>query len=392
MSENNQEVQTTVATALRTALAPATYQLGVAASKTDGVANTAVNAAINAVNQIEIITLGQYDSEIEEFNALCDEVEAMDIERVKAVDAARLLSEEMGGYEHTAEASKTRISILEADEQIYKLNITDLKRDLKALLELDPKQLKKTNGTLRQKVKETQTLLNAQKLKIRDLNRDVEKKSQDYATRTAEVAHLTNENLQIRDQLIYSDGDVVDRKPYPAKHGSKIEFYIYSFGWCVGVKYAEGNVKIINDIDWHIVVRSNTNIHAGMVVSEWLTPCFPHIEQFKDCWPENLTEDLKNIILQRFEKSHPELVARHQWAKDTQLESIGITEKVVELMNDNNIFSVYDVVEKHEKKLSDDIKGFGEAGERSLRAKCGEAVKAWETEQAKSLRLASKAA
>lgn len=237
-TSNDKEIkkETTVATALRTALGPATYQLGVAADKTDGIANTAVNAAINAVNQVEAITLAQYDSEVDDYNKLIEQLETQDNELIKALSELNTLKEQMDGYQYETEAAKTQLEERKTSIELMSGQLHSLRSELKRL------------------------------------------------------------------------------------------------------------------------------------------------------------KDLKNTIMDRLESSHPQLVERYEWANETQLEDIGVSEKVIELMNSNKIFSVYDVVEKQEKRIRDTVKGFGEAGEKSLRAKCAEAVKAWESEQEKARRIAKKAA
>lgn len=84
----------------------------------------------------------------------------------------------------------------------------------------------------------------------------------------------------------------------------------------MGLKLRSGDydMQLINDIDWHIEIRSTTGIGLIVSVNEWALPVYPMVDDFKRNWPDGLTPAVTQRIRDLLEPTHPHLVKRAEWA------------------------------------------------------------------------------
>lgn len=384
--------QTTVATALQAALNPARYQLGIASDKTEGTANTAVKAAITMVDQAEQLAIEQYNTEVDDYNRLCDQLEETDAALAKAESE---LKELKGSIEDLQDEAKRTAQQGEKDMAAAKVAHTQMnstREELKALKAMQPEKLKKKVSEQRKRLDERQKLLDEQRTKIRGLKSQLEESETKRTVLVAHTAQVEEENKELKARLQYHDGDV-EQKVWHGNDG--LEMYLYTFEWGLAFRPASAEIKIINDINWHFEVRTNYGICVLVSVTEWLAPFYPPCDYLSENWNNEIHDELVEKIAERVELSHPHLYERVEWAKNQYLEDMDLNEKHIEALNAAGFQSIYSVLHVPPAKLlgivkskgeEDDIvkakiKGFGDAAVRQVYAKLNKLVSAWEAKQ-----------
>ncbi|MFJ5456312.1 hypothetical protein [Pectobacterium sp. CHL-2024] len=142
--------------------------------------------------------------------------------------------------------------------------------------------------------------------------------------------------------------------------------------------------KALNDIDWHLEIRSTICIGMIVSVSEWAVPIYPTVANFKDSWPEGLTEAITARIRELLEETHPHLVRRAEWTESVLAGSLPLKEQHLDLLSATGIHSLFDVVRRTPDALAEKVKGFGVNTARQVHAKCMGLVKGWELAQKQS--------
>lgn len=383
--------QTTVAIALQSALKPARFQLDIAAGKVDGTAKTAVQAAITMVNQAEELTLEQYNAEVDAYNELCDQLEETDSKLTATSLELSMLKGEVDDIKLTADQKALQGEKDMAAAKVSHSQMKNVREELKTLQAMQPEKLKKKVADQRKKLDERRELLDAQRLQIRDL------KSQLTESETKRIAlvglstTLEDEVKELRSRLVHHDGEV-DQKVYHGKDG--LEMYLYTFEWGLNFSPASADIKIVNDVTWHMEVRTNYGICILVSVTEWLAPFYPPCDYLADRWDGGIHDALVEQITARMELSHPHLVERVEWAKENYLDEIDLNEKHVAALNAAGFHSLYSVLHvppakllalvkdqgEKDESVKEQIKGFGEVSVKQVYSKLHKIVAEWESQ------------
>lgn len=374
--------QSTVASVLESALRPVRAQLDLAIEQTTGTAQRSIESAGVLLNQAQALCIEQHNAEVDEFNSLIDHHEALRSEvttkKLQLTNLQEQLAEQIviakEAYAST-EIARTRVKQLTSDNGRLAKENNDLKS-------LNPHALQKQIARLKDDLKFKVQLLDQQKAEMRKARGT----AADIKTSLAQAAHRnsvledTVEELQSRLQNI--DGDVAPVW-YRASDGSGIHFYFYTFGWRLsfGSDDRDVQLQILQDIDWHIEVRTNTGIGVIVSVTEWCRPRYPTLDVFKQAWPEELGSAICTRISELLERSHPHLVRRAEWAEGMPLSSLPqLKPQWLDLLNASGMHSLYAVTSLTPEELSETVKGFGITTTRQVHSACMKMVKEWESE------------
>lgn len=375
--------QSTVASVLGLSLRPVRAQLDLAIEQTTGTAQRSVESAASLLDQAETLCIEQYNAEVDEFNTVVDRCQALesDITTTKLLitslqdqlEEQTVLAKEANA---STEISRARIKQLSSDNKM-------LAEELKNLKSMNPEDMKKQIVRLKEDLKFKVQLLDQQKKEMRTARGE----AADAKTSLAQAAHrnsvLEDTVIELQSRLQNIDGDV---EPiwYRATDGSGINFYFYTFGWRLsfGSDDRDVQLQILQDIDWHIEVRTNTGIGVIVSVTEWCRPRYPTLDLFKQAWPEELGSAISVKINELLERSHPHLVRRTEWAEGTPLGSLTqLKPQWLDLLYTAGLHSLYGVVSLTPEELSSTVKGFGIATARQVHAACMNVVKDWESAQ-----------
>lgn len=374
-------IETNVGTVLGNSLRPVRSQLELALSQTTGTARASVESALGLTDQTEMLVIEQYNREIDDFNSLIDHaqkvedrclVQGIEISSMKEkISELELATAEAREAEETA---KAYITVLQGDKRT-------LKTENDRLLSMNPERQKSQIVSLKQTISDKTTLLEQQKQELRKIRGEQAKTKTNLAVAIQQNAELSLENEDLRARLQRIDGDV-EPTWYPAEDNSGLQFYFYTFGWrlTLGSTDRDLQIDLLQDIDWHIEIRTNSGIAVLVSVTQWCRARYPILEQFKNAWPSALGQALHARIAELLQDSHPHLVERAEWAMGTQLSSLALQDKWLDLLNASGIYSLWTVVSHTPEELSNLVKGFGIATARQVHAACMNSVKDWQAE------------
>ncbi len=376
--------KSTVATALQSALNPARYQLGIAADKTEGLAHTSVNAAITMIDQAEQLVIEQYNTEVDDFNTLCDELEKTQedltrTERELSELRSNLDELELAAKQATAEAEREK-----AQAKVAQANVKEKLEELKRLQAMQPEQMKSRIAAQRKKNDEKQKLLEEQRTKIRDLKNQLVDAETKKNVMVQTNTQLTEELNEARSRLMHKDGDVIN-KVFVGTDGI-LKCYIHVFEYGLSFRPEASTIKIINDLDWYYEVKTNHGLNITVSVTDWLQPFYPPCDYLADRWPTDIHDALHELIINRIEITHPHLIERMEWAKETYLEDAQLDPKHLEILNSAGFQSLYSVLHIPPHRLRAIIKdkagtaakGFGEAAVKQIYSKLEQLVEQWQ--------------
>ncbi|MFA0012055.1 hypothetical protein AB4391_01715 [Vibrio lentus] len=373
-----------VATALQSALNPARFQLGIAADKTEGIAHTSVNAAIAMVDQTEQLVIEQYNAEVDDFNTLCDELEKTQGDLSRTENELSELRANLDDLELEAKKTISEAEREKAQAKVSQSNVKDKLAELKRLQDMQPDQMKSRIAAQRKKSDEKQKLLEEQRTKIRELKSqlvDAETKKNVMVQTNTQLSEELNE---ARARLMHKDGDVIN-KVFLGTDG-KLKCYIHVFEYGLSFRPEADTIKIINDLDWYYEVKSNHGLNITVSVTDWLQPFYPPCDYLADRWPTDIHDALHELIINRIEVTHPHLIERMEWAKETYLEDAEIDPKHLDTLNNAGFQSLYSVlhIPPHrllaivKNKAGKASKGFGEAAVKQIYSKLEKLVEQWQ--------------
>ncbi|RLM26537.1 hypothetical protein BIY29_05630 [Brenneria alni] len=372
---------TTVADVLESSLRPVRAQLDLATSQTTGIAQRSVESAGVLLNQAQALCIEQINAETDEYNTLLDRLETAENALTTKELALTQVQERIDNAELTAaEATAERDSITAK----YKLALSDqrvLAEEVNRLKSLNPERLKAQLVRVKTDLEDSRTLRNQQLAEIRRVKKELADKTSKLASMVQINDELSNQVADLRARLQRTDGDVAPRY-WQASNG--VQFYFYTFQWGLQLYSPEYDVKILNDIDWHLEIRSTIGICMIVSVTEWAIPVYPTVENFKEAWPHGLNEAVTTRIRELLEETHPQLVRRAEWAESMLTETLPLKEQHLELLSASGIHSLFDVVRRTPERLAERVKGFGIATARQVNAKCMSLVKDWEKTQKNS--------
>lgn len=374
---------TTVASVLESALRPVRAQLDFATEQTTGTAQRSIESAGVLLNQAQSLCIEQHNTDVDEFNELLDKFDALQADITTKqlqitslqdqLDEQNVIAKEANA---NSEIARARVKQLTSDNSL-------LAKDNNALKSLNPQALQKQIARLKDDLKFKVQLLDQQKAEMRKARGE----AADLKTSLAQAAHrnsvLEDTVGELQSRLQNIDGDVAPVW-YRASDSSGIHFYFYTFGWRLsfGSDDRDVQLQILQDIDWHIEVRTNSGIGFIASVTEWCRPRYPTLDVFKQAWPEELGSAICNRISELLERSHPHLVLRADWAEGIPLSSLPqLKPQWLDLLNASGLNSLYAVVSLTPEELSETVKGFGIATARQVHAACIKTVKEWESEE-----------
>ncbi|NBD82473.1 MULTISPECIES: hypothetical protein [Citrobacter] len=378
MTENT---ETTVASVLAASLRPVRSQLELAVEQTSGTAQASVQSALALTDQLEVMVIEQYNQQVDEYNTLVEQCEVLDDRNTNlglrvAESAEKLANMELTTKEARAaeEIAKAQIAVLQGDKRQLKTQNDQLKS-------LNPERQKAQIVSLKETITSKTTLLDQQKQEMRKIRGELATTKTNLAVAIQQNAELSLENEDLRARLQRIDGDV-EPVWYPAANDSGLQFYFYTFGWrlTLGSSDRDLHLDLLQDIDWHIEIRSNSGVSVLVSVTQWCRARYPILNDFKDAWPTALGVALNRRIIELLGDTHPHLVKRTEWAMATPLSNLPLQDKWLDLLNTSGLYSLWTVVSHTPEELSNLVKGFGIATARQVHAACINVVKDWQAE------------
>ncbi|EEJ7233403.1 hypothetical protein S483_001295 [Salmonella enterica subsp. salamae] len=373
--------ETTVASVLAASLRPVRSQLELAVEQTSGTAQASVQSALALTDQLEVMVIEQYNQQVDEYNTLVEQCEVLDDRNTSlglqvAESAEKLADLELTTKEARAaeEIAKAQISVLQGDKR-------QLKTENDQLKSLNPERQKAQIVSLKETIASKTTLLDQQKQELRKIRGELATTKTNLAVAIQQNAELSLENEDLRARLQRIDGDV-EPVWYPAANDSGLQFYFYTFGWrlTLGSSDRDLHLDLLQDIDWHIEIRSNSGVSVLVSVTQWCRARYPILNDFKDAWPTALGIALNRRIIELLGDTHPHLVKRTEWAMATPLSNLPLQDKWLDLLNASGLYSLWTVASHTPEELSNLVKGFGIATARQVHAACMNVVKDWQAE------------
>lgn len=379
---NEQErPETTVASVLNTALRPVRSQLELAASQTTGTARSSVDSALSLTDQAEILVIEQYNQEIDSHNTVVDECQAQYDRNTLLALQLKEVNENIADMEVSTAESKAAEETARAQIAVLQGDNRQLKAENARMQSMNPERQKAQIASLKRTIADKTTLLDQQKQEIRKARGDLATTKKNLAVAIQQNAELSLENEDLRKHLQRIDGDVEPTR-YPATDDSGLQFYFFTFGWrlTLGSPDRDLQIDLLQDIDWHIEIRSNKGISVLVSVTQWCRARYPILPEFKKAWPTALGTDLNRRVIELLSDTHPRLVQRAEWAMTTQLSSLPLQDKWLDLLNASGLHNLWFVVSHTPEELSNLVKGFGIATARQVHAACMNIVKDWQAD------------
>lgn len=370
--------QATTASVLESSLRPVRAQLDLAIEQTTGTAQRSIESATVLLNQAQSLSIEQLNIETDEYNLLFDRLEKTENDLTTKSLALTQVQERIENADLlVAEANAQRDSI----SAKYNLSLSDqrvLATEVNRLKSLNPEKMKIQIVRLKDDLESKRTLLNQQLTEIRRYKKEVAEKTSKLAVMVNVNDQLNNAVSDLTNRIQRMDGDV---EPTYYRGNDGTEFYFYTFQWGLKLRSGDYDMQLINDIDWHIEIRSTSGIGLIVSVNEWALPVYPMVDDFKQNWPDGLTPAVTQRIRDLLEPTHPHLVKRAEWAETVLTETLPLKDQHLELLARSEIHSLFDVVRRTPDMLANAVKGFGIASARQVHAQCTRIVKEWELEQ-----------
>lgn len=322
----------------------------VAISRAFSATHTQIQAALNNLaNQQAYVeeTLLQHEQQvIAEYNEavsinekLNGELDAKD----QAISALRIeihnIKEQQADFETRALVAEKNASKTESKLVAERLRASDAERELKRLKELNPDRLSKSN-------KEKTKLLDMQRRELTSLRTsllDERRENNKQAGKVTELCKTLEEYAQVIEKYRARDKAKVIfdkhlKEAYPVTlRGEEMPAFVYLI---------PGGLQSFDDsllnLDWKIFVMTATGEGTAVMIDRWLCPTAPKTE-VTESWPSVLNTNITEFALEALEGSHPELVARHEWAKTVSVSDI-CPEKQAQLLLDNDLPTLKDVM------------------------------------------------
>lgn len=373
--------ETTVASVLAASLCPVRSQLELAVEQTSGTAQASVQSALALTVQLEVMVIEQYNQQVDEYNTLVEQCEVLDDRNTSLGLQVAESTEKLADMELTTKEARAAEEIAKAQIAVLQGDKRQLKTENDQLKSLNPERQKAQIVSLKETIASKTTLLDQQKQELRKIRGELATTKTNLAVAIQQNAELSLENEDLRARLQRIDGDV-EPVWYPAANDSGLQFYFYTFGWrlTLGSSDRDLHLDLLQDIDWHIEIRSNSGVSVLVSVTQWCRARYPILNDFKDAWPTALGVALNRRIIELLGDTHPHLVKRTEWAMATPLSNLPLQDKWLDLLNTSGLYSLWTVVSHTPEELSKLVKGFGIATARQVHAACMNVVKDWQAE------------
>ena len=373
--------ETTVVSVLAASLRPVRSQLELAVEQTSGTAQASVQSALALTDQLEMLVTEQYVQQVDEYNNLVDQCEALDDRNITLGLQVKVLTEKLADMELAAKEARAAEEIAKAQIAVLQGDKRQLKTENDQLKSMNPERQKAQIVSLKETITSKTTLLDQQKQELRKIRGELATTKTNLAVAIQQNAELSLGNEDLRARLQRIDGDV-EPVWYTAANDSGLQFYFYTFGWrlTLGSSDRDLHLDLLQDIDWHIEIRSNSGVSVLVSVTQWCRARYPILNDFKDAWPTALGVALNRRIIELLGDTHPHLVKRTEWAMATPLSNLPLQDKWLDLLNASGLYSLWTVVSHTPEELSNLVKGFGIATARQVHAACMNVVKDWQAE------------
>lgn len=390
----------TLDTVLDASLRPVRSQIELAATVVTGTALASLQSASALLDNAQAMVIEQYDAELEEYNQAIEEIELRDkqiAEKESAIGLLRMARDEaigkISGMQSTVDDAETLVQEMQSTIDNLNAKITlarsehgSLKRELDELKSLNPQRMKQQLVDTRKKLEERQKADVKKELELKESKRLVSTQRSRIAEMVTATASMEMMYADMKKRIERMDGDV-DEKTWLSPDG-QTQFYFYTFHWGLQTRALDPDTNLLHDLAWHIEVRTNAGICLIVSVNEWGAPVYPDLESFHKRWPAGLTEALQEKILTLLSDTHPLIVARHEWATGVDVTDLPIAEKYQQQLAESGVVNLFDIIRRIPDQLSHDVKGFGIATARQVRAKCLSIVKEWEADHKKEVNAA----
>ncbi|PHX05464.1 hypothetical protein [Vibrio splendidus] len=316
------------------------------------------------------------DAELSDYNNMVQALEDADKAKVqlelKVIELESNL--ENRELEHTNQLSTLRSEFTQLKIKLETWSAMKAERDeLKAM---DPKALKKKLKEKSNLAAERLTGLQKSKRENGEYRRENSQLKKRVAVLEETALEAGKEVERLHNQVVRQDGDVLN-KVFKGKDG--LECFIYLYHWGLSFRPDNGAIKTINDSDFHIVMRTNRGINLCVSCSDYFVPFMPTCTDLEGYLPESIYDAMTEVFVDEMGKSHPYLLERMEWAKETALEDVdALTSKQLKLLAEADFYSVYSVIHLPDATLAQRVRGLSIKSATELRKTVHEKiVKPW---------------
>lgn len=295
------------------------------------------------------------DQERDDFNAMVDSLEKSYEEKVNLELKVATLEKQVADteIENTQTVSKLRSELTQLKLKLETWNA--LKKERDELKAMDPYSLKKRLQAQKETSADRLTGMQKAKRECGEYRRENAKLSSRVATLEEAALMATGEVERLQNQIARQDGDVLN-KVFEGKEG--LECFIYLYHWGLSFKPHDGAISVINDAEFHIVMRTNRGINLAVSCSDYFVPFMPTCRDLEGYLPGDIYDAMTALFIEQLGKTHQYLIERMDWAKDTLLTDCGVlTEKQLNLLSAADFYSVYSIVHLPDETLASRVKG-----------------------------------
>lgn len=325
------------------------------------------------------------NEQVDEMNAIITEVESRDTEllgQALVVDELRSKLAEVQGkidgletdvfnvtrarnnVEAKLGAANNVIKNLESEIKAYKaLDPSGMKRRIKEKNDLLEEQRKAISRHKSTESEQRRTILGLED-RVKELIDSINMQ-RDEITRQADI--IMEVTLQREFEVLWADHL---NKNYFSESGERWNVYLGHRGLVTNKSY------LLNDLNWKLMAMRQDGTGCIVMVSEWLTPIFPLGDVGRDI-PMEAVKDAHRFICDAVGKTHPHLVERAEWGQTVSIRDVGLSDKLVSLLEASSIKTLWDAMAYGNDKLLG-IKGLGQKTVGVVVNACELAIKAWE--------------
>ena len=249
------------------------------------------------------------------------------------------LKEKIGSFEERALDAETLAAKATTKTISEKSRADNAERELKRLRELNPDRLAKSN-------KGKTKLLDEQRKALTELRTSLLEQKRDNAEKSKQIAELCKVIEEMDGEIqIYRQREVVKgifdrhlKEAYKVNlRGEEMPAFVY----LLPSGFATLD-KALMTLDFKLFVMAATGEGVAVMLDHWLCPCAPKTE-FTDSWPSRLNNAITEFAREALETTHPELVARHDWAASVPVREV-VSEKHAEILQANDILTLKDIM------------------------------------------------
>lgn len=376
---------TDTAQAIQAALRPANYQLGLAKSLLEkhGLSTSTIDTAIMLNEQVENMAIELTNKDYDDYNELVDAAENLEASVIRLEGEVKSLTEQLEVEKDTSIAAQGQKAEAEIQLKLFQAELKSSNGKLKELMALNPERLKSKNSELKKEVESKREIMNEQRLKIRELTRTCNQLKTDNGTTVNKNLELSSQLDEMREMVKRTDGNTI-QKPFSGTSDapSNLEFYIHTLNWgIVSKKTTSNSVILLDDINWHTILRTTYGVDALIRFTQWLSPIIPEEQYYplSRYISQEIIIALHDYCLETVSDSHPQLVQRVEWAKDVSLLDVtGISDRNLDALFEHGFKCLYDVMKSIDGTIEARCKGIGEKAEREIRLACKKMADQWE--------------